>query len=185
MHQPVDAARLFCNAVSLVIKDGDKFRADALALDFRLGDAGKFLKEAGTGVDGHNVEAELAAQVALDALKLVFAQHAVIYKNAGELVADGLVHQHRSHRRIDAAGEPADYVPAAHLLANLGHGTLDKVGGGPVSARAANVEHKVFDQLRSERRVVHFGMELHGPDALFLVGNAGQRVRRDGGAMEA
>ena len=93
--------------------------------------------------------------------------------------------QHRRDRRIDAAGEPADDVARADFLANRGDGGLDEVRRRPVAARAADAEDKILDQLRPKRRVMHLGMKLHGPDAALLVGDAGQRVGRDGGAMEA
>ena len=44
---------------------------------------------------------------------------------------------------------------------------------------------KFLMSSRPERRVVHLGMELHGPDAALLVGDAGQRVCADRGAMKA
>ena len=43
--------------------------------------------------------------VALDLLGLARAQQPVVDEHAGELVADGPVHQRRRHRRVDAAGQ--------------------------------------------------------------------------------
>ncbi len=44
--------------------------------------------------------------------------------------------------------------------------------------RAADVEDEILEQLRAERSVVHFGVELHGPDATLFVGDGGQGVGR-------
>ena len=60
-----------------------------------------------------------------------------------------------------------------------------KCAGVQSPARAADVEDEILEQLRPERRVVHLGMKLHGPDAALLVGDAGQSVRRDRGAVKA
>ena len=117
------------------------------------------------GVDGDDVEAELVAQVLLHALEFVFAQHAVVDEDAGELAADGLVDQHSGDGRIDAAGEAADDVAVADFLADGFDGGLDEVGRGPVAGGAADVEDEVLEELRPERRVVDFGVKLHGPDA--------------------
>ncbi len=54
----------------------------------------------------------------------------------------------------------------------------------PVAARPADAQ-KIPDQLRSQRRVVHLGMELHRPDAALLVGDSGQRVLRHGHAAKS
>ena len=86
---------------------------------------------------------------------------------------------------IDAAGEAADDVAVADLLANRGDGGLDEVSRGPVAGGFADVEEEVSDELWAERGVVDLGMELHGPDAAFGVGDAGEGVGGDGGAMEA
>lgn len=38
------------------------------------------------------------------------AEETVVYKDAGQLVADGFVDEHSGYRRIDAAGKGADYI---------------------------------------------------------------------------
>ena len=55
-------------------------------------------EEALAGVDGNDVETEAVAQVFLDVLEFVFAQHAVVDEDAGELRADGLVDEHGGNR---------------------------------------------------------------------------------------
>ena len=56
-----------------------------------------------------------------DLLGLALAHQPGVDEHAGELGADGLVHQRGGHRRVDAAGEPAD-GPA---VADLGPDGLD------------------------------------------------------------
>jgi hypothetical protein len=51
-------------------------------------------------------------------LEFVFAQDAVVDEDAGELAADGLVDEHGGDGGIDAAGETADDVARADLLAD-------------------------------------------------------------------
>ena len=60
---------------------------------------------------------------------------------------------------------------------------LDEVRRRPVAARAADLE-EVSNELRAQRRVMHFGMELHRPDAALFVGDASQRVGRNGDAAK-
>ena len=61
----------------------------------------------------------MVAEQRHDLLGLAGAQQAVIDEDAGELVADRLVDQHRGDRRIDAAGEAADHPALADLGADL------------------------------------------------------------------
>ena len=57
---------------------------------------------------------------------------------------------------------------------------------GVQSPRAPQIaKTKFLSSCGPERSVVHFGMKLHGPDAAIFVGDAGQRIRRNGGAMES
>ena len=56
---------------------------------------------------------------------------------------------------------------------------------GVQSPRAPQMEKKVLDQLRAERRVVDLGMELHGPDAALGGLKGRESVGRDRGAMKA
>ena len=76
-------------------------------------------------------------------------------------------------------------MTTANLLADGGHGGLNEMRRGPVARRSADLEDKIFDDPRAERRVVHLGVELHGPDAALLVGDAGQGVGADGDAVKA
>ena len=55
-----------------------------------------------------------------DLLGLVLAQQAGVDEDAGELVADRLVDQHRGDRGVDAAGQAADHPAVADLVADLG-----------------------------------------------------------------
>ena len=43
----------------------------------------------------------------------------MVDEDAGELLADRFVDQHRGDRRIDAAGQPADHAALADLLADF------------------------------------------------------------------
>ena len=49
-----------------------------------------------------------ATKSRLDLLALALAQQAVVDEDAGQLVADGPLHERRGDRRVDAAGQPAD-----------------------------------------------------------------------------
>ena len=76
-------------------------------------------------------------------------------------------------------------MPLADFFADGCDRGLDEVRRGPVARRAADLEDKIFDDLRAERRVMHLGVELHGPDAALRVGDAGQGVGADGDAVKA
>ena len=60
------------------------------------------------GVDDVQLDAGGGDEVALDLLGLALAQQPVVDEHAGELVADGPLHERRGDRGVDAAGQPAD-----------------------------------------------------------------------------
>ena len=60
------------------------------------------------------------------------AQQAVVDKDAGELVADGLVEQRRRHAGIHAAAQAEDDVLVADLLADFLDGLVDVIAHRPV-----------------------------------------------------
>ena len=67
----------------------------------------------------HQPDVEAVAEGRHHLLGLALPQQAVIDEDAGELVADRLVDQHRGDRRIDAAGQAADHPPAARPAARM------------------------------------------------------------------
>ena len=71
------------------------------------------------------------------------------------------------------------------LAADGRHGAFDEMRRSPIAARSADAEEKVPEQLRAERGVMDFGVELHGPDTPFFVGDARQCIGADGGSMES
>ena len=97
----------------------------------------------------------------LDLLDLPLAQQTVIHEHAGELVADGLVHQGGGHGGVHAAGQAADHLGVAHLGADLGHLVLDDAGGVPIRAKAGALMQEGLDELLPHRRVLDLRMPLH------------------------
>ena len=97
-------------------------------------------EEQGRGIAMHEPDVEAVAERAHHLLRLARAQQAVIDEDAGELLADRLVHQHRGDRRIDAARQAADHPPAAHLLADARDLRLAEAGHRPVAAAAGDVD---------------------------------------------
>ena len=135
----------------------------------------------------HQRHVEVVAEGLLHLLPLVHAQHAVIHEHAGEVVADGAVHQQGRHGAIHAARQPADGPAVAHLLADAPHLVVDDVGGGPRGRQVAGVEQECLQQVRAEGRVHHLGVELHGeaPAGPVLHRGDGRTLRlgRDGEAL--
>ena len=68
----------------------------------------------------HQPDVEAVAERRHHLLRLACAQQAVVDEDAGQLVADRLMDQHRGHRGIHAARQAADHPPLAHLRADAG-----------------------------------------------------------------
>ena len=97
----------------------------------------------------------------LDLLDFALAQQAVVHEHAGELVADGLVYQSGGHGGINAAGQAADHLGVADLLADLLDLILDNRGGIPVVGQRGATVQEVFDKLLAKRGVLDFRVPLH------------------------
>ena len=136
LRQEVGAAELRL----LLLEHLDEEAADGLALPLRVGDAGERAEEQVARVAVDQADVEAVAEGAVHLLRLAGAQQAVVDEDAGELVADRLVDQHRGDGGIDAAGEAADHLAAADLRADA----LDRLGAeaghGPVAAAAADLD---------------------------------------------
>ncbi len=159
----------------------DEEPADGLALRLRVGDARERVEELLRGIHVDERDVVVVAEQRHDLLGLVQPHQAVIDEDAGELVADRLVDQHRRDGAVDAAREAADHAALADLLADLGD-HLALVGGhGPVGLEARDLVHEVGEQLGAVRRVHDLGMELHGVEAAGLVGDDGERRVLGGG----
>ena len=137
--------------------------------------AGERGEEALARVDVHERDVVVAAEQRDDLLGLVLAQQAVVDEDAGELVADRLVDQHRRHRGIDAAGQPADDAAVADL--RRGCARSRSSGRRPWSSRrpARDLVHEVGEQLAAARRVHDLRVELHAVEPARLVGDRRER----------
>ncbi len=78
-----------------------------------------------------------------DLLGLALAQQTVVHEHAGELLADGLMHQSRRDGGVDAAGQAANHLGVADLLADFLDLVLDDVGRVPVIAEAGALVQEV------------------------------------------
>ena len=118
-------------------------------------------------------------------MELVFAEHAVVHEDAGELIADGAMYQFGRNRRIDAARESADHAALADGLADAGNGFVDEALRRPVWLQPANVEDEVAQDLRASRRVMDFGMKLHRVILLRGILDGRDSVRGSSDQLEA
>ena len=121
------------------------------------------------------LDAEVAAEGLDDLLALVLAHEAVVDEDAGELVADGLVHQRGGHRRVDAAGQAADDPAVADLRPDRRDLLLDDRGHRPRRPAPAGVVEEVLEQLLAVVGVHDLGVELHAVDAALAVLERGRR----------
>ena len=78
----------------------------------------EFVEEAFARVDCNKIQPQLVAEILLHVLEFVLAQDAVVDEHACELITDRTVNERRGHRRVDAAGEAADHLALADLLAD-------------------------------------------------------------------
>ena len=102
----------------------------------------------------------------------------MVDEHAGEVVADGLVHERGRDRGVDAAGEAADDELVADLRADARDLLVDHVGRRPVGVDARDVVQEVLEHRLAVLGVQHLGVELHAGEAAVAVLEGG-----DGGAV--
>ncbi len=115
------------------------------------------------------------------------AQQAVVDEHAGQLLADGAVHEQRGHGGVDAAGEAADHA-ARRRPARGSARPARRSRRAPSTwrARGRRRERKFLSMSVPRGRVLHLGMELHGVEPALGILHRGHRRRgRRGGDAEA
>ncbi len=133
----------------------------ALALIFGFGHVLQIGEKLLGGVDGYQSHALCSLEGVDHFIRLAQAQQTVIHKDAGQLVADGMMHESGSDGGIHPATETAHHPVSPHLLANLGDSFLDEIAGRPVGGQFGYIEQEITQYVHALVRVLHFGMELH------------------------
>ncbi len=147
-----------------VLEHIDKALPDALALLLGVIDPRQLAQEQLRRVRDPQVDLEMVAEGRLDQPPLALAQQPVVHEHARELVPDRLVQQHRRHRRVHPARQPADHPLVAHLPADVLAGAVREVAHAPVPLGAADLVQEVPDQVDPVGRVRDLGVELHADE---------------------
>ena len=116
----------------------------------------------------------VAAEERHDLFRLAGAHHAGVDEDAGELIAQRLVQQHRRDRDVDAAREAADHAALADLRADARDRLAAERRHRPIAAAERDAMREVAEQRRALRRVHDLGMELHAVEAALVVGDGGE-----------
>ncbi|ETW14695.1 cytosine deaminase [Roseivivax marinus] len=150
--------------VGVLLEHVDEEPADGLALDLGVRHSGQLAEEqvALVGVDQRDVV--VVAEHGDDLVRLALAQEAVVHEDAGQIVADRLVDQHRRDRAVDSTRKPADHLGVANLVADLLDRLLAVGAHGPVAGKAGVLD-EVLVERPAVRGVVHLGVELHRVEA--------------------
>ena len=165
LHLAAGSANLFDDLLLGGLEGADELAADDLTLRLGLGDAGQGRQEALGLVTRDDADTHAARIVVLHLLALARAQQAVIDEEAGQLVADGLVHERRGHGGVHAAGQRADDLRIADLLADLLDLLVHDGTGGPRGCDARTLVEEVLQGVLAELGVAHLGVPLQAVEA--------------------
>ena len=158
-----------------LFEHSDERLTDDLALLLRVGHAGEQLEEAIAFLHVHEVDLELAPERLLDLLGFPEAKEPGVDEHAGELVADGAVHERRGDGRVDATRQTAQHPLRADLRADLVDGLFDDAGLGPRRSAVAHVEEERTEHVLPALGVRHLGVELHAVQRPFAILERGDR----------
>src|SRR5579884_1361400 len=151
---------LFIQVDCLFLKGANKLFADELAFLLRVNHVFEASQETLPGIDDHQGDMQVAAKSIDDLLSFACTQAAGIYKDAGQLIADGSMYKQSGYCRIDAAGESTDDPFVSHLPTNLFNGLLDHGTGSPGGFASTDTIEEIANDGFSLRSVADFGMEL-------------------------
>ena len=116
-------------------------------------------EEARRRVDHDQRQLHPVAEPILDLGRLLLAQQAVVDEDAGQPVADRLVHEQRRDRRIDAAATGRRRRGRRRPRPDAGHGFVDERRHRPVAAAAADVDGEGPQEVGAVLRVHDLGVE--------------------------
>ncbi len=122
----------------------------------------------------HQLDVEPVAERLHHLVGLVVPQQAMIDENAGQLLADRLVDQHRRDRRIDPSRQPADHPPIADLRPDPSDFGGAEAGHGPGTGQSDDTMGEVAQQLGAVRSVDDLHVELHPVEPPCVVGDGGE-----------
>ena len=162
MQIPVSAQR---TAFGFLLEDADELLADDLPLLFWIRHAVETREEALLRLHVDEGHVEVSGEGFDDMLGLVLAEEPVVDEHARELVADRLVHEERSDRRVDAAGERAQDPLRADGRTDPLDLLLDHRGWRPGRRSTGDLVQEVLEDRLPVGRVHHLGMELDAVDA--------------------
>ena len=118
-------------------------------------------------------------------VRLVFAQQAVIYEYAGQLIANGFVQQNSGYRRIHPAGKSTNHMRITNLFADRVDCFFAIGAHCPVTFEAGKL-NEILIKLLAVRGVMDLGVELHCIEMARSIGrNSKRSIRRSSVNLEA
>src|SRR5262249_17882506 len=128
-----------------LLEDIDEQPANGFPLFLWVGITLQSGKKARSGMDLDLRNVVGAADQPFDLAALAFAQDAVIDENTSQRIAERLMEQNGGHRGIDTAGEPANDLRIARLLADARHLGIAERGHSPGAAATRNPVQEIAD----------------------------------------
>jgi len=174
--------------LSFFFKYANEFFADNFTFAFRSSYSCQFAVEALACVNAYEVNIELTAftENSANLFALVFAQQTVVYKYAGQLLADSLSQHSGTNAGINTAGKRAQHLAVADSFFQLSNSLLYERIHFPGACTAANIVNKVAQHLGAVFGMQNLGMELYAIQfACFILSSSNRAVRSAGNNFEA
>ena len=132
------------------------------------------------------LDAEVPAKHPADDLRLAAAQQAIVDKDAGELLPDGLVEQGGGHAGINTPAQSENDPFRPNLVFDFLHRLVNEMPHGPMLAAAADAVDEIGNDFPPARSVDDLGMKLESEKSPVPVLDGGElRVVGGGHRLEA
>ena len=142
----------------------DEFFADDLSLRLRIGHTGQLVIVTLLRIYADKIQLIRAVRTeyCLYLIALVLAKQTMIYKYAGQLLANCLGQQNRRYGRIHTTRQCTKNLAIADLLTKGSNRILNERIHLPVAAAAAHVVYEIAEHLLAFYCMKNFRMELYG-----------------------
>ena len=158
------------------LEDFDKPMPDSATLFLRILDALKVREKIIRCVDRAQVHVKVIAEGGFHQSSFTLSQESVVYKDAGELFADGSMEQRRYDRTVHATGKPADHVAISDLVANSHTLGVEELTHTPRACTAADSVEEVAKDVYAMWGMGHLGVKLHTVEPTIAMPDSGMRA---------
>mmetsp|Transcript_2275 Transcript_2275/g.5324 ORF Transcript_2275/g.5324 Transcript_2275/m.5324 type:complete len:264 (+) Transcript_2275:2572-3363(+) len=170
LQKVVTLSTLGLDLLGLLLKDINESTSNNLPLLLRIGNPLQQSQEPIFGIHTPQIHPAIISHPLQNLRCLVLPQATIVYQNSMKPIPDSSGHENRRNSRINTSAHGTDDVSSgSHLRAHLFDEFVGVICHDPILFGFGDFDHKVFEDVASERRMGYLGMELKTPHFGFKI----------------